>query len=243
MARLRKGRANTARGAANFLRETGASATPVPRERSRCGPTAASMPTPSLPSVAVDVRFSITIRHAPPTAQIKAIPLDTHTLLDGRRRPFTLPSKSTRRRTSAPHLRRVKPTPGSQLLHQLQLSRFLNREGDTLQLEATTGHAEVENIRDLKYGVGLNHLPSGNAAWLAVQVMLTIWLDLTLPELNWKNEPPPPRPCADGSSPSPDGLHARPAVSPCIFPSAGPGKHSSTALWPDCEPFRYRADS
>ena len=37
-------------------------------------------------------------------------------------------------------------------------------------------HAEVENVnRDLKYGVGLNHLPSGrfaaNAAWLAVQVM------------------------------------------------------------------------
>ena len=35
-------------------------------------------------------------------------------------------------------------------------------------------HAEIENaIRDLKYGVGLNHLPSGrfaaNAAWLAVQ--------------------------------------------------------------------------
>ena len=34
-------------------------------------------------------------------------------------------------------------------------------------------HAEIENaIRDLKYGVGLNHLPSGrfpaNAAWLAV---------------------------------------------------------------------------
>ena len=37
-------------------------------------------------------------------------------------------------------------------------------------------HAEIENaIRDLKYGVGLNHLPSGrfaaNAAWMAVQVM------------------------------------------------------------------------
>ena len=37
-------------------------------------------------------------------------------------------------------------------------------------------HAEVENaIRDFKYGVGLNHLPSGrfaaNAAWLAVQVI------------------------------------------------------------------------
>ena len=37
-------------------------------------------------------------------------------------------------------------------------------------------HAEIENaIRDLKYGVGLNHLPSGrfaaNGAWLAVQTM------------------------------------------------------------------------
>ena len=37
-------------------------------------------------------------------------------------------------------------------------------------------HAEIENaIHDLKYGVGINHLPSGrfaaNAAWLAVQVM------------------------------------------------------------------------
>ena len=37
-------------------------------------------------------------------------------------------------------------------------------------------HAENENaIRDLKYGVGLNHLPSGrfaaNGTWLAVQAM------------------------------------------------------------------------
>ena len=37
-------------------------------------------------------------------------------------------------------------------------------------------HAEIEDaIRDLKYGVGLNHLSSGrfpaNAAWLAVQVI------------------------------------------------------------------------
>ena len=46
-----------------------------------------------------------------------------------------------------------------------------------LELEADhRRHAEIENaIRDLKYGVGLNHLPSGrfaaNGAWLAVQVM------------------------------------------------------------------------
>ena len=46
-----------------------------------------------------------------------------------------------------------------------------------LELEADhRRHAEIENaIRDLKYGVALNHLPSGrfaaNGAWLAVQVM------------------------------------------------------------------------
>ena len=59
-----------------------------------------------------------------------------------------------------------------------------DRDGEMLELEADhRRHAEIENaIRDLKYGVGLNHLPSGrfaaNAAWLAVQVMahnLTRW--------------------------------------------------------------------
>jgi hypothetical protein len=49
--------------------------------------------------------------------------------------------------------------------------------GEDPSLEADHGrHAEIENaIRDLTYGVGLNHLPSGrfaaNGAWLAVQVM------------------------------------------------------------------------
>ncbi len=52
-----------------------------------------------------------------------------------------------------------------------------DRDGEMLELEADhRRHAESENaIRDLKYGVGLNHLPSGrfaaNGAWLAVQVM------------------------------------------------------------------------
>jgi hypothetical protein len=46
-----------------------------------------------------------------------------------------------------------------------------------LELEADhRRHVEVENaIRDLKEGVGLNHLPSGrfaaNGAWLAIAVM------------------------------------------------------------------------
>ncbi|MBA3876936.1 MAG: hypothetical protein C0498_08370, partial [Anaerolinea sp.] len=52
-----------------------------------------------------------------------------------------------------------------------------DRVGEALTLEADhRRHAEIENaIRDLKYGVGLNHLPSGkfaaNGAWLAVQVI------------------------------------------------------------------------
>ena len=52
-----------------------------------------------------------------------------------------------------------------------------DRDGEMLELEADhRRHAEIENaIRDLKYGVGLNHMPSGrfaaNGAWLAVQVM------------------------------------------------------------------------
>ena len=77
-------------------------------------------------------------------------------------------------------VRRVKPTPGSQLALFATYSYhafITDRDGETLELEADhRRHAEVENaIRDLKYGVGLNHLSSGrfaaNGAWLAVQVM------------------------------------------------------------------------
>ena len=85
-------------------------------------------------------------------------------------------------------VRRVKPTHGSQLALFASYSYhgfITDRDGDTLELEADhRRHAEIGNaIRDpassagqaLKYGVGLNHLPSGrfaaNGAWLAVQVM------------------------------------------------------------------------
>ena len=77
-------------------------------------------------------------------------------------------------------VRRVRSTPGSQLALFASYSYhgfITDREGDTLELQADhRRHAEVENaIRDLKYGGGLNHLPSGrfsaNAVWLPVQVM------------------------------------------------------------------------
>ena len=77
-------------------------------------------------------------------------------------------------------VQRVQPTPGSQLALFASYSYhgfITDRDGETLALEADhRRHAEIENaIRDLKYGVGLNHLPSGrfaaNVARLAVQVM------------------------------------------------------------------------
>ena len=66
-------------------------------------------------------------------------------------------------------VRRVKPTPGSQLALFATYSYhgfITDRDGATLELEADhRRHAEIENaIRDLKYGVGLNHLPSGRFA-------------------------------------------------------------------------------
>ena len=77
-------------------------------------------------------------------------------------------------------VRRVRPTPGSQLALFCDYDDhpfITDRDGSTLELEADhRRHAEVENtIRDLKYGVGLAHLPSGrfaaNAAWLTLNVI------------------------------------------------------------------------
>ena len=191
MCRLREGRANTARGAAHFLRET------VGRVR-RAGATGqltvradSGFYTHSVVSVCckLDVRFSITIRQhkslAEPDRGHTRGGLDAHPVLDGRRRrcgrDHLHPLQSEP--DAAPVrliVRRVKPTPGSQLALFATYSYhgfITDRDGETLELEADhRRHAEVENaIRDLKYGVGLNHMPSGrfaaNAAWLAIQVM------------------------------------------------------------------------
>jgi hypothetical protein len=87
-------------------------------------------------------------------------------------------------------VRRVRPTPGSQLslLVEFSYHAFItNRTGPMLEVETDhRRHAEVElAIRDLKYGVGLNHLPSGrfgaNAAWLAFNALahnLSRWVGI-----------------------------------------------------------------
>ncbi len=191
LARLREGRANTARGAAHFLAETigrvrYAGATGQLTVRADSGFYAHAV-------VAVcrtmGVRFSITIRqHRSVRRLIEAIPADAWTpipywIAGGADVAETTYTPFAGEPDAAPVrliVRRVKPTPDSQLalLVLYDYHAFItDRDGQTLTLEADhRRHAEIENaIRDLKYGVGLNHLPSGrfaaNGAWLAVQVM------------------------------------------------------------------------
>ena len=251
MSRLREGRANTARGAAHFLRETvgrvryaGANGRLTLRADS-------GFYTHGVVSVCrkMDVRFSITIRqHKSLHNLIEAIPEDAWTPI-----PYWMDGAADVAETTctpfqsepdaAPVrliVRRVKPTPGSQLALFATYSYhgfITDRDGEMLELEADhRRHAEIENaIRDLKHGVGLNHLPSGrfaaNAAWLAVQVMahnIARWTAriglgeqvVTTKTLRRRFF----------------SLAGRITRSHCICHSAGLGKPSSIVPWPDCAP-------
>ena len=178
MVRLREGRANTARGAAHFLRETVG--------RVRYGGARGQLTvradsgfyTHAIVAVCrkMDVRFSITVRqHKSLHNLIEAIPEQDWTPI-----PYWMDGAAAVAETSyipfqsepdaAPVrliVRRVKPTPGSQLV-LFAAYRYhgciTDRDADnTLELEADhRRHAEIENaIRDLKHGAGLNHLPLG----------------------------------------------------------------------------------
>ena len=191
MSRLREGRANTARGAAHFLRETVGRVRYAGARGQLTVRADSGFYTHAVVAVCrrMDVRFSITIRqHKSLRNLIEAIPEE-----DWAPVPYWMDGAADVAETTytpfqnepdaAPVrliVRRVKPTPGSQLALFATYSYhgfITDRYGETLELEADhRRHAEIENaIRDLKYGVGLNHLPSGrfaaNAAWLAAQVM------------------------------------------------------------------------
>jgi hypothetical protein len=186
--RLRGGNANTGRGAASFLTETfnrvrcaGASGPLTMRADSGfySGKVASACR-------AADVRFSITVRQNPALGKaIAKIPEDTWTPI-----PYFLDGADVAETTYRPFgnnapvlrliVRRVKPTPGTQLALLTDYSYHglvTDRAGDLLFLEADhRRHAVVEDaIRELKYGVGLNHMPSGrfgaNAAWLAFNII------------------------------------------------------------------------
>jgi hypothetical protein len=188
-ARLRGGNAHTGRGAAGFV-------TQVFNRARRAGATGEMVLRADSGfynhhvTAACDkagVRYSITVKMSKGLRKaIDAIPQEAwapipYWIGDGADvaettwRPFS-------RRHPALRLivRRVKPSPGSQLALFATYDYhacITNREGATVELEADhRRHAVVEDvIRDLKYGVGLNHLPSGrfaaNAAWLVLNVI------------------------------------------------------------------------
>ena len=195
MARLREGRANTARGAAHSLRETLGRVRHAGARGQLTVRADSGFYTHSIVALCrkMKVRFSITVRQhaqlrklieAIPDAEWRPIPYWMDGAADVAEAEYT-PFRSEP--DAAPVrliVRRVKPAPGSQLALFASYSYhafITDRDGDTLDLEADhRRHAEIENaIRDLKYGVGLNHLPSGrfaaNAAWLSIQVIATTW--------------------------------------------------------------------
>ena len=262
MARLREGRANTARGAAHFLRET------VGRVRAAGASGELTVRADSgfynHAVVAVcrkqDVRFSITIRRQPSVRRlIEAIAEEDWTPI-----PYWLPGGADVAETTyTPFqhkedatpvrliVRRVKPAPGSQLALFVNYSyhAFISdRAGEMLELEADhRRHAEIENaIRDLKYGAGLNHLPSGrfaaNAAWLAVQVIahnLARWTArLGLGEGIVTTRTLRRRYFALAGR-----LTTRPGAGPCTSRSAGPGLASGQPPWRGYGRFRSRPDA
>ncbi len=195
-ARLRRGPAHAGRGASSFVVET------VNRARSAgaLGPIALRADSGFYSHQVVsacrkkDVSFSITARLSPAIHKI------IEDIQDDRWRPipYFMEGASVAETSYTPFgkkgfevrliVRRVPPNPGSQLslLANYGYHAFItDREGDTLELEADhRRHAEIENtIKDLKYGLGLNHMPSGkfaaNAAWLTLNVIahnLSRWI-------------------------------------------------------------------
>jgi len=191
--RLRGGPSHTGRGAKSFLAETFARV----REAGYQGSIVLRADSGFYNHLVVEacerkgVRFSITAKMSPalhkvidaiPDGAWKPIPyfLEGAAVAETTYTPFaqTLGRKKARPRRLI--VRRVPPTPGSQLALYVDYSYhafITDRTGALLEVEADhRRHAEVEaTIRDLKYGVGLNHLPSGrfgaNGAWLACNVM------------------------------------------------------------------------
>lgn len=190
--RLRGGPANSGRGAASFVSETFIRV----RRAGAGGPLVLRADSGFYSRKVVEacgrhgVRFSVTVRlNRKLHKLISEIPNDAWTNIpywmegaaDVAEIAYTAFAHTRQRKDVRLIVRRVEPTPGS----QLQLAGVLytyhafitDRLGHTLDLEQDhRRHAVVENaIRDLKEGVGLNHMPSGrfaaNAAWLALNVI------------------------------------------------------------------------
>ena len=193
MARLREGRANTARGAAHFLRETVGRVRYAGARGQLTVRADSGFYTHAIVAACrrMDVRFSITVRqHARLRSLIEAIPEQDWTPIPywmegaadvGETSYTPFQSKPDAASGAAHRPAYVKPTPGSQLalFATYELSRLHHRPGggNPGHWRPTIGATPRSRTpaETIKYGVGLNHLPSGrfpaNGAWLAVQVI------------------------------------------------------------------------
>lgn len=190
--RLRGGNCHTARGAVGFLNESfarvrAAGVTGKLRVRADSGFYSAKLVTACQ---AAGAEFSITVKLYPNVhAAISTIPDQDWTpipywLEDGADVAaidwLAFKSRTEKGIPCRLVVRRTRPTPGTQLalIAEYSYHAFMtDRDGDPVELDTWhRAHANCENaIRDLKYGVGLNHLPSGrfgaNAAWLTLNVI------------------------------------------------------------------------
>ncbi len=181
--RMRKGSANTARGAQRFVRET------IGRTR-RAGATGALTVRADsgfwsgkviAACEAHDVRYSITVRRTAPV--VRAIDrIDDTAWADI---DYTAGGAAQVAETTLNERRlivrrtRINAAGGQQqLLHDWRHHAFVtDRAGTAVDLDADhRRHAVVElAIRDLKHGAGLNHCPSGkfnaNAAWTVLAAL------------------------------------------------------------------------
>lgn len=189
-ARMRGGNAGSARGAASLVRET------ISRVRNAGATGALTLRADSAfyskTFIAAcrdhDARFSVTVKQLKPIKQaIAAIPDEDWVPIDYwlqggadvAETTYTAFKNTRDEITLRLIVRRVRPTPGSQLAMDVVFDYhplLTDRDGDMLELEADhRAHAVVElAIRDLKAG-GLAHVPSGkfnaNAAWLALAIL------------------------------------------------------------------------
>ena len=189
MARLREGRATTARGAAHFLRETvGRVRHAGPRTTHHAGRQRFLHHGVVSVCRKTKVRFSITIRQRASLRNlIEAIPRMPGTPIpywmegaaDVAETAYT-PSEASLCRAGAAHrpageARAPGPNWPSSPPTAITASSPTGTGTPWIWRPTSPPRRDRKRHRDLKYGVGLNHLPSGrfaaNAAWLAVQVM------------------------------------------------------------------------
>ena len=180
MARLREGRANTARGAAHFLRETVGRVRYAGARGQLTVRADSGFYTHAIVAACrrMDVRFSITVRQSASLRSLIAIPEQDWTPI-----PYWMEGAADVAETSytpfqskpdaAPVrliVRRV-PTPGSQLALFATYSYhgfITDREGETLALEAD--HAGSRTPSETS-STAVEPGQLANGAWLAVQVI------------------------------------------------------------------------